>query len=289
MEKKILDENNNDGKVLDLKRKEGNNAMPKKIKGAELVDLEQFRQARLRGLIPWETTVPRNIASLLSPSWSMPIIPYDQVHFRKDMYQLANALSDPDKLITLLHEFNNTYVWPAVCISLVTFPDPKDLNRFELHYSTSKSALPTLKKLTKEDWGFEDKTCFIRWLLSTYPEDLSYINLSFAAVYVYKNDFFEKSFSKAKDNHAQIDAITAQHVPDMKNTLKREHFVRTLEIPSEIQGAIIIPLYSKTRALKGLVHIGYPRDEIMQTDLGFRNDAVMDMQVLAGILSLCLE
>ncbi len=210
--------------------------------------------------------------------------------FREDVYLLYSAHKDPDKLISLLHEFNNVYIWPALAISMITFQDPADMTKFTIHKSSSTYAVPTALDNADRVWDMTSPASIPRWVL-TIPK-LSYLSFNYSHMYTWQNDIYARLFAKDLPWSDFVDKLGEEAVfrEDLDPRLDFSSVHRTEWNGADpISSAVLAPIYDSDKKLKAMIYIAYPRPDVMESPVLFDFKCVLDMQFLLKVLSLCFE
>jgi len=254
-----------------------------------LPEIDKIKNCGLEksGKVTWSVNPGRNV----DLTNRIPFLcSYDRKHFREDAYLLYTANKNPDKLITLLHEFNNIYIWPALAISLITFPDTKDITKFNIYKSKSKYAVPLKIDNAEKVWEMSNTNSIPRWML-TLP-NLSHLTFNYTHVYAWKNDVYEKLFSRDLPMSDFLKELPneAIFIDDLDPALKFSNIYR-IEYNGKdpISSAILAPIYNNNKSLKAMVYFAYPRPDVMEGVVLFDFKCVLDMQFLLKIISLCFE
>jgi len=253
-------------------------------------NIEMILKSRLsnNGDVAWSVDVGRNVELF---DGNIPLLGgFDREHFREDVYLLYAAKNNPDKLISLLHEFNNIYIWPALAISMITFPDTQDTTKFVVHKSTSKKAVPTRIDNSEKVWDMTSKASVPNWMLSL--PNLSFLNFNFSHISYWKNDIYERIFSKNLPWKEFVHLIMGEVLFDTEQdpVLDFSKIFRTeFNGKDPISGAIMAPVYNNAHELKAIIYIAYPRRNVMEGITLFDYKCVLDMQFLLKIVSLCFD
>lgn len=252
-----------------------------------LLDIEAMKRRIVEGFCTTPHT--RDLPELKRETVGVPPPGYDQEGFRRDMYYLIKGAGDPQKTLELLQKFINTYIYPTRCLSLLVFDKAGDRRSYKILNGPESAG--NVWELTKKEWQIENPKSIISYCLAQEPN--SFFTIRTFGIYKIKENAGEEIFAKNAHTPQKIyDDISASCTtfddPKFKAIDLAIVYNRDLVLQKKIVSKLIIPIYTTDRQIKAVIYAGFRLPAVLLGDIVFPVTSLLDVQLLIGILQLCL-